>query len=98
MSKKYIYLLLFFCVVLTPLGLIAQGGAWGEWSAQELQNMLGFVPKSIAEAKPFVHILFPDYEMRGVNLLASTWLSALVGVALVFLVFFLLKRSVKNAD
>lgn len=93
MNKKYIYLFLLITVILTPLGLLAQGGAWGEWSAQELKAMLGFVPLSIQENSPLLHVIFPDYEIKGFHPLLSTWVSALIGVALIFLIMLGVKRA-----
>ncbi len=96
-KKKYLFVFIFTAIVLTPLGLIAEGGAWGEWSVEEIQSMLGFVPQSIENAKPMFHILIPDYEIAGLNAVVSTWVSALIGAALVFLIMVAMKRSTKHA-
>jgi cobalt/nickel transport system permease protein len=52
--------------LLTPLGLLASGTSWGEWSAEELQARLGFVPSGINRLGNFWnHILFKDYGIAG---------------------------------
>jgi amino acid transporter len=98
MNKKYIYLFLLIAVILTPLGLIAQGGAWGEWSAQELKAMLGFVPESIQNSSPLLHVMVQDYEIKDVHPLFATWISALIGVALIFLIMLGIKKGTKRAE
>ena len=34
-------------ILLTPIGVLAPGTAWGEWSAEELKPTLGFVPAGL---------------------------------------------------
>lgn len=100
MSKNGKYLLAFILVLiaLTPLGLIAEGPAWGEWSVEEIQAMVGYVPHSIENAKPLIEAIIPDYEIGGLGALASTWISALIGAGLVFMVMAGIKKSVKRAS
>jgi hypothetical protein len=100
MSKNGKYLLIFILVViaLSPLGLIAEGSAWGEWSNEEIQAMVGFVPSSIENAKPFVEAIIPDYEIGGLNPLVSTWASAVIGAGMVFLLLLGIKKTVKRAS
>ena len=43
------YILLAVMIVLTPIGLIASGTAWGEWAADELSKMHVIVPAGIAK-------------------------------------------------
>lgn len=98
MSRNTKYMIGFIVLValLTPLGLIAEGPAWGEWSNEEIRSMLGFVPASIENAKPLVEAIIPDYAIEGMGDLASTWLSALLGMGLVFAILFGMKRSVSR--
>jgi len=35
-------------VALVPLGIIASGTAYGEWSVDELQSLIGYVPAGYA--------------------------------------------------
>lgn len=75
-------------VLLTPLGLIATGTAWGEWGGNEIKNVLGYLPKGFAGMADKWHSLLPDYS---VPLLGSGQsgsiigyiLSALVGIGLI---------------
>lgn len=77
-------LLLVTLAVLAPLGLLARGTAWGEWGADELRQLTGFLPAGMAGhgyAAPL-----PDYAAPGghISPLASGAmyiLSALIGIA-----------------
>jgi cobalt/nickel transport system permease protein len=77
-------------VVLTPLGLLAPGGAFGEDAPEDLASNLGLsaVPAGMARYADFWHdALFPDY------LSDSPWtyiVSAVVGILVVGLVVYLL--------
>ncbi len=99
MSRNGKYLLVFVLVLvaLSPLGLIAEGPAWGEWSMEEIRSMIGYVPHSIESTKPLIEAVIPDYEIGGMNPVLSTWLSALIGAGLVFAVMIGIKKSVKRA-
>lgn len=85
-------------IALTPLGLIAEGPAWGEWSVEEIKMMIGYVPQSIENTKPLIAAVIPDYEIGGVSAIASTWISAVIGAALVFVVMAVIKKSAKRAS
>ena len=88
MYRRY-GLALLAMALLSPLGLVAQGGAWGEWGAEELEKLLGFVPSGIEKAAGFWQGLFPDYSVKflGEGRLAENagyLISALVGSVLVY--------------
>jgi len=97
-TKKYLLIFILAAIALTPLGLIAEGPAWGEWSAEEIQAMLGYVPQSIENTKPLIAAIIPDYEISGVNGIFSSWISAMLGAALVFAVMAIIKKSAKRAS
>ena len=97
-NQKYLLFFLLAMIVLTPLGLIAQGSAWGEWSVDEMRAMLGFVPQSIEHTKPLLHVMIPDYEIAGLSAVTSTWMSAFLGAFLVYAIMFGIKKAVKRAN
>jgi cobalt/nickel transport system permease protein len=75
-------------VVLTPLGLIAQGTAWGEWGSDEIKGMFGYIPAGFAKFADFWHALMPGYTvapLEGSFLGSSVGyiISAVVGIALI---------------
>ena len=82
-------------VLLSPLGLLARGTAWGEWSGAELGRMLGYVPAGLQQLSgSWSHALFPDYSLPAAAGAASLVyvLCALLGVAAVAGLMLLLGR------
>jgi cobalt/nickel transport system permease protein len=85
-------------VILSPLGLLAQGSAWGEWGADELSKLVGFIPLGLARlSDSWTHALLPDYALRGPE--HGFWASAAVyilcaaiAVGIIFLLTYLLGR------
>ncbi|MBI3942078.1 MAG: cobalt transporter CbiM [Chloroflexi bacterium] len=70
-------------VILTPLGLLASGTAWGEWGQEELAQVLGTgtVPQGISRAFGGISPL-PNYSVPGLGEVPGYIISALVGVLL----------------
>ncbi len=84
-------------VVLSPLGLILPahfkaGNAWGEWGADEIQKLVGYVPKGFAKLSSLWNAPIPDYafkgwEEKGLSHLSFAYIiSAIVGIGLIVLV------------
>ncbi len=59
--KSTIWLLFVAMIVLTPLGLLAKGEAWGEWDSQHVSDEIkrlthqDYVPKGMTEAEKHVY-------------------------------------------
>ncbi len=71
--------------VLTPIGLLASGDAWGEWGKEAFKTMIGFVPKGLARFSGLWHAPFSDYTITGTGDCVGYILSAFVGMILVIL-------------
>ncbi len=74
-------------VILTPLGLIARGSAWGEWGAGEIRALIGFVPEGMASIhgiwKGIMHgYSIPDWG-GGMGAVFGYIVSAITGVLIV---------------
>lgn len=87
-----VYLLLTALIILTPLGLLAKGTAWGEWSAEELLDLKqgGKVLQSIPEGMKngwSLQVLLPDYSFSGLGEKAGYILSAVLGVIILIMFF-----------
>lgn len=69
----------------TPLGLVAQGTAFGEWAPDELGEQLGAIPAGLEQWSSFwTHSVLPDYGFAsGDAPVAAYWISALVGSLIV---------------
>jgi cobalt/nickel transport system permease protein len=57
-------------VLLTPLGIylpqrFAAGSAWGEWSAEEVNRLVGYVPKGLLGLDSLWKAPLPDYALPG---------------------------------
>ncbi len=82
-------------VVLTPLGLLAPGGADFEWGAEELRSMVGYAPAGLTQlAGLWQWAPLRDYQLPGAVAEVSFWqqapaylLSAVLGVGLIFALF-----------
>jgi cobalt/nickel transport system permease protein len=79
-------------IVSTPLGLLATSPAWGEWGADEIAEVvtngsaLGYTPSGLANGWS-LNSLMPDYGLEGMNEVAAYILSAVIGVALLIILF-----------
>ena len=90
--KKIRYVLIAL-VVLSPLGLLAEGTAFGEWSADELAEMMNNVPAGIENGFSF-EALFSDYTIPGTNIAVGYILSAITAL----LVFYILGKMIRTMN
>ena len=69
-------------VVLTPLGLLAPGTAWGEWSARRLNGLgLSFVPQGLAQLSGLWSAPMAEYKVSALRNGNTAYLfSAVVGI------------------
>ncbi|MBC8062003.1 MAG: cobalt transporter CbiM [Clostridiaceae bacterium] len=91
-KMKPLYGLIIAMILLTPLGLLAGGTAWGEWGTDEISSVvsggkvLGFIPKAMEQGFKF-NTLMPDYAFNGIPPILAYILSAIFGVAIVIILF-----------
>jgi hypothetical protein len=89
-------------VILSPLGLIATGTAFGEWGPDQLQDKIGFVPAGLVRmADLWSHAPLKDYGIPGfdgsfIQSAAGYILSAVVGVILVASIMTIFTKVVKE--
>ena len=71
-------------VLATPIGVLASGTAWGEWSPAQLRASLGYVPPGIERLGPLWRGAMPGYAPAFVKSpTLGYFVAAVVGVALV---------------
>jgi cobalt/nickel transport system permease protein len=75
-------------IVLTPLGLLARGTAWGEWGGSEIKQAIGYLPSGFARFSDWWSALMPRYSLpafgRGAFASSAGYLiSAIVGIILI---------------
>lgn len=90
--KKIRYVLIAL-VVLSPLGLLAEGTAFGEWSSEELAEMMTNVPAGIENGFSF-EALFSDYTIPGTNIAIGYILSAITAL----LIFYILGKIIRSMN
>ncbi len=90
-------------IILAPLGLLAVGETFGEWSTEEVQEKLGFVPPGLEQLSSIWNAPLPDYAFPGgedsepMTMSAAAYiLSAILGVVVCGgLLYFVGKRIAK---
>ncbi len=88
--------------LLTPLGILAIGSAWGEWDLETIKEFVGYTPIGIREAEEKRPVApFPDYEVPGLGGEgwqegAGTVISALIGAGFTAAAAFGIGRLVKH--
>jgi len=78
--------------VLSPVGLLATGTAWGEWSASELAAKQGFVPQGIAAGGRLWSAPLSGYTLTMADDRLAYIASAFIGVAVAFAAIWLVWR------
>ena len=91
-NNKPIYIFIAVLIAAVPLGLLAEGTAWGEWGADEIAEVveggkaLGYTPAGMLNGFEFNSIM-PDYTLAGMPDVAAYILSAIIGVAILMILF-----------
>ena len=87
-----LYLLVALLALISPLGLLAEGTAWGEWGADEIASVetggeeLGYTPEGMTSGFEWSSLI-PDYSAPGTPEWLGYILSAVAGVALCVVLF-----------
>jgi hypothetical protein len=68
LQKKILIILLLLCLI-APIGIMLPvifnaGDAWGEWSAQTLKDLIGYIPKGLLKYSDVWKAPLPDYGVR----------------------------------
>ena len=100
-SRLPIFALIAALIAACPLGLLATGTAWGEWGADEIAEIvvggkaLGYTPAGLEKGWS-LEVPMPDYALEGMNEVLAYILSAVIGVALLVILFKLLSLVMKG--
>ena len=91
---------LLILVILTPLGLMATGDTFGEWSNKEVKEKLGFVPGGLEHLSSLWGAPLPDYAFQGEGsqhgAVTAYILSAVIGVVICIGILYLVGRRLAN--
>jgi cobalt/nickel transport system permease protein len=103
--KKYktLFMPLIVMVLLTPLGLLATGTAWGEGSADDIKEQLGYIPQGLAAMANKWNALMPDYSLPvlgqgNAGAVTGYILSAVVGILFITALIFITSKVVLKAQ
>ncbi|WP_035292127.1 cobalt transporter CbiM [Clostridium sp. KNHs214] len=96
-NSKSLTGLIIAMIVLSPVGLLASGTAWGEWGTDEIKELTGFVPKGMEKGFEFSSMA-PDYSISGLPEIAGYILSAIAGVALIVIIFKIIGALKKDSN
>lgn len=97
---KPLWIALIILIILTPIGLLAKGAAWGEWASEKLTAVLGYLPEGLKGLEGLWTSLMPDYNIPGFNSHAKSALgyviSAAIGSSIIVLIIYLAGRIWKK--
>ncbi len=85
--------------LLSPLGLLAAGTAWGEWGVEEIQALVGNVPAGLERLSSVWSAPLPDYSLPFLaNATVGYIASAVFGIALLVVIVLALSRVLARQD
>lgn len=106
--QKKLWIGLAVMALISPIGIILPalfnaGDAWGEWSAEKLKELIGFVPAGLEKLADFWKAPMADYNPGGEGasmIVQAFWYvaSGLLGILLVAGVVFLLARLLRRNE
>ncbi|OGQ43795.1 MAG: hypothetical protein A3A85_00740, partial [Deltaproteobacteria bacterium RIFCSPLOWO2_01_FULL_42_9] len=79
---KPLWIALIILIILTPLGLLAKGTAWGEWASEELKSILGYAPAGLQRLEGLWTSIMPGYNIPGFDSPMKSTLGYVVSAAL----------------
>ncbi len=90
-------------IILSPLGLLLpkyfnSGEAWGEWSADTIKGLAGYIPKGLGKLSNFWSAPIPDYAFRAgagksLGILSFEYVvSAVIGILVIVFVTVVIGR------
>ena len=96
-------------IILSPLGLILPehfkaGSAWGEWGADEMQKLVGYIPQGLEKLSSLWNAPLPDYafkgwEEKGLSHLSFAYItSAILGIGIIAIVVLVIGKVLVKKD
>ena len=105
---RKLWLGLFIMALLSPLGIILPEkfkaeDAWGEWSVETLEKLLGYVPEGLKRTVDLWKAPIPDYNFFGEGALLGTKalayiISGVLGIILTAVVVLILSKILFNHE
>lgn len=102
--QKRVLVFLIILTLLTPAGIFLPmffnaGDAWGEWSAETVKNMIGYVPQGLAKYTDSYKAPLPDYSANSedssvIHQSGYYILSGVFGVIIILIVMFIISKII----
>lgn len=107
LQKKILIILLILCLI-SPIGILLPmvfnaNDAWGEWSAQTLKELVGYVPQGLTKYSDLWKAPITDYTISSadksvVHQSGYYIISGIFGATVVYIVMLLIARLItRNA-
>jgi cobalt/nickel transport protein len=103
LQKKILIVLIILCL-LTPIGILLPmffnaGDAWGEWSAETLKDLIGYVPHGLAKYTEMWKAPLPDYTVnsKDVSMVHQSGyyiVSGIIGATIAYVAMILLSKLI----
>jgi uncharacterized membrane protein YeaQ/YmgE (transglycosylase-associated protein family) len=94
-------------ILLAPIGLILPelfkaSGAWGEWGADEIKDIAGYLPEGLKRISGLWSAPIPDYAFtgwdKGVKSYIAYIVSGVIGAVIAVAVSYLLGKFLKRGN
>jgi hypothetical protein len=103
LQRKILIVLLSLCII-TPVGILLPmffnaGNAWGEWSAQTVKDLVGFVPQGLAKYTDIWKAPLSGYSINlndtaVIHKSGYYIVSGILGATITYLVMLLISRLI----
>jgi hypothetical protein len=103
LQKKILIILLLLCLI-TPVGILLPaffntGDAWGEWSAQTVKELVGYVPRGLAKYSDVWQAPISDYavnkkDLSVIHRSGFYLVSGIIGATVTYLLMLLISRLI----
>jgi cobalt/nickel transport protein len=104
-----LWILVAILAILSPIGLLLPehfkaGAAWGEWAPEEIQALVGYIPKGLEKLASLWCAPIPDYTFKGWqtkplrSLSVAYIISAIAGIVISVVLVFLIAKLLAKKD
>lgn len=103
--KKKLWIGIFILALISPIGIILPelfnaSDAWGEWSVETLEKLIGFIPEKLKANADLWRAPIPDYNLGSqqspvyVTLLSYVF-SGIIGILIISLLMYSIRKVLK---
>lgn len=103
LQKRILIVMLLLCLI-TPVGILLPmvfdaGEAWGEWSAQTVKDVIGYVPEGLEKYTDVWNAPLPDYTIDAndtsvVHQSGYYIISGIIGATATYVIMLLLSKLI----